>query len=241
MTNKRPHSAALIYSGINRKLCGQYFSAFSSSCSQHFSAVCCSHSFSEAVFSASLSFFRLECHFHCRCTSFIRYHDCPFMSTATIIVKKPVLVKKKIHYKQCKSWVFSKIGFFIAKQKPISGRQSMIFLFVYDRISHAFLTSLYVFHRILQKELIFLFFPQQKYWDLIFLIAVVDNFCYTYDKHCDVDKFHTIHIRIYHVIHKLLITMCITFYIWWKIVYRPNHSTDFVVYNLFLFFPQNCV
>lgn len=165
------------------------------------------------MFSASLSFFRLECHFHCRCTSFIRYHDCPFMSTATIIVKKPVLVKKKIHYKQCKSRVFSKICFSIAKQKPIFARQFIRFLF----------------------------FPQQKYGDLIFLIAVVDNFCYTYDKHCDVEKFHTIHIRICHVIHKLLITMCITFYILWKIVYKPNNSTYFVVYNLFLFFSTSCV
>ena len=71
MTNKRPHSAALIYSWYHRKLCRQYFSAFSSSCSQHFSAVCSSHSFSEAVFSASLSFLGLKCHFHCTCTSFV--------------------------------------------------------------------------------------------------------------------------------------------------------------------------
>ena len=51
-------------------LCGQHFSAFSSSGCQNFSAVGSCHSFTKAVYFRSLSFFRLECHFHRSSTSF---------------------------------------------------------------------------------------------------------------------------------------------------------------------------
>ena len=75
----------------------QNFSAFSSSCSKYLSAVCGSHSFTETMFSASLPFLRLECHFHWNCTSFFQAMFCrSFMSTATIIVKKAQAVKKKM-------------------------------------------------------------------------------------------------------------------------------------------------
>ena len=56
--------------------------------------------FSEAMFSASLFFLRLECHFHGCCTSFnFRVLLTLFMSTAPIIVKKAWHVKKKFFRK----------------------------------------------------------------------------------------------------------------------------------------------
>ena len=52
------------------------------------------------MFSASLFFLRLECHFHGCCTSFnFRVLLTLFMSTAPIIVKKERLVKKKFFKK----------------------------------------------------------------------------------------------------------------------------------------------
>ena len=43
---------------------GQFLSAFCTTCSQHSPAVCCGHSFTEAVFVSSLSVRRLKCSFH---------------------------------------------------------------------------------------------------------------------------------------------------------------------------------
>lgn len=60
------------------------------------------------MFSASLSFLRLECHFHDCCTSFnFRVLLTLFMSTAPIIVKKERHVKKKFQRKGAYSLDFS--------------------------------------------------------------------------------------------------------------------------------------
>lgn len=99
------------------------------------------------MFSASLFFLRLECHFHGCCTSFnFRVLLTLFMSTAPIIVKKERLVKKKIFQKALFSADFPTFPqmlskkFYIKKEYLVFFQKFLLYV-VYSSIFHFFWTS----------------------------------------------------------------------------------------------------
>lgn len=115
------------------------------------------------MFSASLFFLRLECHFHGCCTSFnFRVLLTLFMSTAPIIVKKAWHVKKKFFRKALYSADLSTFPQEFHKK------------FSTEKVYLDFFQKSFTISCIQYLFLIFL----DK-----FFIEPVDNFCYTKDNH----------------------------------------------------------